>query len=85
MRLILPMRFFLMIVGFLAAAVGIAGAADEGRLRDQPVFLAFLVAGAVFFAIGAATEDLVTEMRRGRKGVGESGAPVEGKDQQRDV
>jgi len=79
------MRFFLMVVGFLAVVVGMGGGSRGSDYPDRPLCLSLLVAGAVFFAIGAATEDLVTEMRRGRKGVGEGGAPVEGKGQQRDV
>ena len=77
------MRYFLMVVGFVAGAGGLfAYGYGSHRSEEDLLYVAIFIAGALFFAVGAATVDIVEEIRAGRKGGEKRIAPVEGKAQQ---
>lgn len=69
------MRYFLMIAGFLMGALSLYNWAIQNEPLDahmRQLELSIFIASAVFFAIGAATVDIVQEIKRGRKGVGKN-------------
>jgi hypothetical protein len=75
------MRYFLMVVGFLGGAAGLFGYGNDHHDYER-LWLAIFIAGALFFAVGVATVDIVEEIRAGRKGGEKRIAPVEGEAQQ---
>ena len=63
------MRYLLTLVGFLGMAWGITGILGEFREPLSSRIIAasgLLVAGAVFFALGSATCDIVAAIERSR-------------------
>jgi len=74
------MRYFLMVVGFVAGAGGLfAYGYGSHRSEEDQLYIAIFIAGALFFAVGAATVDIVEEFRAGQNGSHRQTAPMEEK------
>jgi len=69
------MRYFLMVVGFLAGAAGVFGY-GSARPEYERLCLAIFIAGAVCFAAGAATVDIVEQIKAGQKSGDKGTAPL---------
>ena len=57
------MRYFLLVLGFLGIGLGMYGFAFGPAGSENTASMALIV-GAIFFAIGGATVDIVEEIRR---------------------
>ena len=79
------MRYVLMVVGFLAGTAALISRRSHTHVDYQDLYVAMFVAAAVFFAAGAATVDIVAQIKAGQKASGKDSAPTEAKAQQQDT